>query len=83
MRLGQTMPCRLSLPEPSTPSLPPLALFCWERKGKIYVKTQGRPVQRMKARCEEWMFVCICRVSEIGTDALMRRILDSLGLGHA
>lgn len=41
------------------------------------VKTQGRPAQRMKARGEEWMFVCVCRVSETGTGALMRRLLDS------
>lgn len=60
-----------------SPKLPTSGPVLLGKKGKVNVKRQGRPAQRMKARGEEWMFVCVCRVSETGTDALMQRILDS------
>lgn len=55
------------------PKLTTPVLFCWLRKLRDYVRTQGRRAQRMKARLEECVFVCACRVGEMGTDAPMRR----------
>lgn len=34
---------------------------------------QGRLTQRRKTSHQECMFLCVCRVGDMGTDALMRR----------